>query len=149
MKKLWSLAEGFAICAIIYLTYILWRGDQAMTRLQCEMPLKMQLYGSEGCTRKACLDFLSGVEEVQYDECYNKSVSPKYVKRFGWINEGTCRFQDGASRLPVGLGSFQGSGNTWLRGLLEKVTGICTGNKHAELLNHEHLISISTMDVKL
>jgi hypothetical protein len=27
----------------------------------------------------------------------------------------------------VGLVSFPGSGNTWVRGLLQKVTGICTG----------------------
>lgn len=27
----------------------------------------------------------------------------------------------------VGLVSYPGSGNTWVRGLLQKVTGICTG----------------------
>ena len=31
------------------------------------------------------------------------------------------------SRSPVALNSQEGSGNTWLRGLLEKATGICTG----------------------
>ena len=30
-------------------------------------------------------------------------------------------------RSPVALNSQEGSGNTWLRGLLEKATGMCTG----------------------
>ena len=32
-------------------------------------------------------------------------------------------------RGPVGLVSFPGSGNTWVRGLLQQATGICTGKK--------------------
>ena len=34
---------------------------------------------------------------------------------------------NGQGRLPVALSSMEGSGNTWIRGLLERVTGICTG----------------------
>jgi len=45
------------------------------------------------------------------------------------LQNGTCRFIDGKSRAPVALVSYEGSGNTWMRGLLEKSTGICTGNK--------------------
>ncbi len=40
---------------------------------------------------------------------------------------GSCHFVNGTSRQPVALASFPGSGNTWVRGLLEKVTGVCTG----------------------
>ena len=32
-----------------------------------------------------------------------------------------------AGHGPVGLVSFPGSGNTWVRGLLQKATGVCTG----------------------
>ena len=32
-----------------------------------------------------------------------------------------------SSRAAVALNSQEGSGNTWLRGLLEKATGVCTG----------------------
>ena len=39
----------------------------------------------------------------------------------------TCRFIDGDRRAPVALASFPGSGNTWVRVLLEKATGVCTG----------------------
>ena len=40
---------------------------------------------------------------------------------------GPCHFMDGSNRAPVALASFPGSGNTWVRGLLEKATGVCTG----------------------
>ena len=38
-----------------------------------------------------------------------------------------CQFMNGTNRATVPLVSFPGSGNTWMRGLLEKATGICTG----------------------
>ncbi len=41
--------------------------------------------------------------------------------------EGKCHFMNGTGRAAVALVSYPGSGNTWLRGLLEQVTGICTG----------------------
>ena len=40
----------------------------------------------------------------------------------------SCRLMDGEGRKRIGLVSLPGSGNTWLRGLLEKATGICTGS---------------------
>ena len=43
------------------------------------------------------------------------------------IAENDCNFMDGSHRQPVALASTEGSGNTWIRGLLEKATGICTG----------------------
>ena len=40
---------------------------------------------------------------------------------------GPCQFMDGHKRASVGLTSFPGSGNTWIRAILEAATGICTG----------------------
>lgn len=72
--------------------------------------------------------YLSEKEKSQYDSCFNETVSIKVAKKFGPITGGKCRFQYGKTKkYSVALGSFQGSGNTWLRGLIEKVTGICTG----------------------
>ena len=50
-----------------------------------------------------------------------------------WIKSGTrvtpkCHFQNGAKKPLVLLRSYPGSGNTWTRQLLEKSSGICTGN---------------------
>ena len=39
-----------------------------------------------------------------------------------------CRFQNGTSKPKYLLRSYPGSGNTWVRQVLEKVTGICTGD---------------------
>ena len=40
---------------------------------------------------------------------------------------GKCHFMNGTNRAAVALVSFPGSGNTWVRGLLEQATGVCTG----------------------
>ena len=40
---------------------------------------------------------------------------------------GQCRFMNGTGRAAVALASFPGSGNTWVRQLLEQATGVCTG----------------------
>ena len=39
-----------------------------------------------------------------------------------------CRFQNGTSKPVYLLRSYPGSGNTWIRQVLERVTGICTGD---------------------
>ncbi len=38
-----------------------------------------------------------------------------------------CRLMNGTNRGAVALVSLPGSGNTWVRGLLEQATGVCTG----------------------
>lgn len=133
--RLLTLVEVFFIGTITYLVYTLCGVESGITtaktlsNLEKEMPGVMKLNTSIGeCKEASCLNLLSRVERMQYDECYNRTVSAKSANKFGPISKGTCHFQDGIARFPVGLGSFQGSGNTWLRGLLEKVTGICTGN---------------------
>lgn len=78
------------------------------------------------CSDEYCLEYLSQVERRQFDECKQRTVSER--DRIGSIQSNdTCHFQNGTSRHPVALASFPGSGSTWMRGLLQKVTGICTG----------------------
>ena len=40
---------------------------------------------------------------------------------------GECHFMNGTKRAAVAVVSFPGSGNTWVRGLLQQATGVCTG----------------------
>ena len=92
-----------------------------------------QLPDMEQCSDEYCSEYLSEVERRQFDECKKRTVSEK--DRFGAIQSNdTCHFQNGTSRHPVALASFQGSGNTWMRGLLQKITGICTGTIISRLL---------------
>ena len=76
----------------------------------------------EKCSDAICSEFVSSdklglqcAETVGSKMAKNESVSP------------TCRFQNGASRPLYLLRSYPGSGNTWVRQVLEKATGICTG----------------------
>lgn len=75
-----------------------------------------------------CRENLSPKEDEQYSKCISRCEGKR--DKFGLVKNGSCRFLDGQGRLPVALASFPGSGNTWTRGLLQKVTGICTGNIH-------------------
>lgn len=80
------------------------------------------------CADKICMEYLSEVDQDQFTMCVQRTVAKK--DRIGQILpnfNATCRFQNGTYRHPVALASFPGSGNTWLRGLLQKTTGICTG----------------------
>ena len=89
--------------------------------------LDIQLNTDYSCSDRICFNLLSRTEKELYSKCYNKTILPKTARKFGAITNGNCHFQNGKGRYSVGLGSFQGSGNTWLRGLLERATGICTG----------------------
>ena len=53
-------------------------------------------------------------------------------------SNGTCRFTDGIPHGKVALVSFPESGNTWVRGLLEKTTGICTGGYICQYNGESH-----------
>ncbi len=81
----------------------------------------------ERCSDEYCLEYLSKAERDQFDECKQRTLIEQ--DRIGSIQSNdSCHFQNGTSRHPVALASFQGSGSTWMRGLLQKITGICTGN---------------------
>lgn len=44
-----------------------------------------------------------------------------------------CKFRRAAGHSVMALVSVPGSGNTWVRGLLEKATGICTGSIYCDI----------------
>ena len=73
------------------------------------------------CNNDLCTEYLNPTELKQFWDCTKH-------RRSGH-NNGTCRFINGASRHTVALASFPGSGSTWVRGLLEKATDICTGKR--------------------
>ena len=82
-------------------------------------------YPERACHDCACRDHLNASEKLLYMQCLAKvqvavgSESPQ---------ENNCRFLLTHSRKPVALISFPGSGNTWVRQLLEGASGICTGS---------------------
>ena len=76
--------------------------------------------GNYNCSDDICSQFLKSAGK------YSCNSLPQNIEKLQRIN-GSCHFMDGSNRAPVGLISFPGSGNTWVRGLLEQATGICTG----------------------
>ena len=90
-----------------------------------DLTLPPLLLQNHECNSSICYEYLSKTESVFFDKCTNKTAAKE--AKFGAIQKGRCRFMNGTGRYPIALASFPGSGNTWLRGLLEKATGICTG----------------------
>ena len=70
-----------------------------------------------------CSDAICSNFSLPNFKCMNRIRD--IVKR---IAAPTCRFQKGESKPKYLLTSFPGSGNTWVRQVLEKATGICTGD---------------------
>ena len=76
------------------------------------------------CNETNCLEFLLQSETMSLKKCGQlTSKEQSGVK----IEQSICKFLPYKDRAPVALSSPPGSGNTWLRGLLERATGVCTG----------------------
>ena len=78
------------------------------------------------CSDVACTDVLSASEKSAYNTCSRNALHR------GPLEREKCSFMNGTNRHPIGLASFPGSGNTWVRGLLQKVTGYCTGSLYCD-----------------
>lgn len=77
-----------------------------------------------GCHGPYCKEYLSTWDYNRWEKCSQKVANAfKAIE----VKQGECRFKNGTGREPVALLSHPGSGNTWIRTLLEKTTGICTG----------------------
>ena len=85
------------------------------------------------CGQPHCKEFLRGSEILAMNKCSMETSKRTVNGKLGQeqeseLKENDCHFMNGSStRLPVALASTSGSGNTWIRGLLERATGICTG----------------------
>ena len=80
------------------------------------------------CTLPHCMEYFSYLDKVCHDYCQKKQRTHLPSHSRGMY--GNCRFMDGNKRAAIALASLPGSGNTWIRGLLEKATGICTGERN-------------------
>lgn len=69
-----------------------------------------------------CTKFLPHTELAMYKDCQARMAKWQIGK------ECQCQFMNTSGHSRVALVSLPGSGNTWLRGLLEKATEVCTGS---------------------
>ena len=77
------------------------------------------------CTAESCSNLLSTSDSIIFKRCAQRA-------KHGPIDPGKCQFMNGTGRQPIALASFPGSGNTWVRGLLQQVTGFCTGSVYCD-----------------
>ena len=84
------------------------------------------LSATSTCENQLCSEFLTRLDTPHFKYCLRKSrlkVEPE---------KSICHFISGRRRSPIALASFPGSGNTWVRGLLQNITGICTGGIYCD-----------------
>ena len=106
---------------------------QILNKSHVEEHLDRPRVGDHICEDALCSEFLT---EKEVNGCVNRFSKRQQVRKKGQTLVPTCHFINGTSRASnVALISFPGSGNTWTRGLLEKATGICTGEEHT----HSHI----------
>ena len=80
------------------------------------------------CRDNVCSEYLSEDDRMRYLSCLS-SIETRRAKP----KDGVCHFIDGSHRPAVALASFPGSGNTWVRGILEVAAGICTGAIYCDI----------------
>ena len=85
------------------------------------------------CSPGFCLP-VKGDEEMYHKKCLQKALSlidlkSKYSGRNLTLSKCTCSLKTQRTEYDrVALVSLPGSGNTWVRGLLERATGVCSGS---------------------
>jgi hypothetical protein len=77
------------------------------------------------CKQPHCEEFLSRTDRARKRSCLAKASKHFPLEEIN--SDNNCGFINGRERAPVALASAEGSGNTWVRGLLEKSSGVCTG----------------------
>lgn len=78
------------------------------------------------CSDSICSQFLTSANRPHFKYCVQKTWKLS-VDRFKEPAQSTCVFVSGENRFPMALASYPGSGNTWVRGLIQTTTGLCTG----------------------
>ena len=100
-----------------------------LNRSSTDQRVRRPWIGSYQCKDVICSEFLYKRDWDRVGKCVNH-MTKKHAELMNKVRptlRPACHFMNGTSRGGVALLSFPGSGNTWLRGLLEKATGICTG----------------------
>ena len=82
--------------------------------------------GTYVCKDRLCTEFLTPLDMFYFNSCTDRQQHAK-VEAYRDMPLGKCHFMNGTNREAVALVSLPGSGNTWVRGLLEQATGVCTG----------------------
>jgi len=95
--------------------------------LNAELDLVKRTNGN--CSDRICSEYLTKPDYPHFNYCMKKTWG---MKRHAEPGKSVCRFMNGVGRYPVALASYPGSGNTWVRGLIQAATGLCTGGVYCD-----------------
>ncbi len=123
---------------------------RGVTKGQLAEDFAIPFMGNYECSDEICTEFLT-----KEDQSTSKCCQKLNRRTSAIVWPGKCHFMNGTNRCPVYLKSYQGSGNTWVRGLLEQATGICTGSVYCDHVlkieggfNGEHVNGSTVLVVK-
>lgn len=83
------------------------------------------------CKDSVCSEFLTNTDKPHFKYCIHKTWGMS-LQVYVESKRSVCVFINGSHRYPIGLASYPGSGNTWVRGLLQKTTGLCIGGVYCD-----------------
>ena len=106
------------------------RENDELHNLNTEMGRDILSRTKVDCKDRVCSEFLGDADFPHSKYCVRKTWK---VKKHKEPSSSLCRFINGENRYPVALASYPGSGNTWVRGLLQEVTGLCTGGVYCDI----------------
>ena len=78
------------------------------------------------CRDRICTEFLTDLDKPHFKYCVRKTWRVA-LSKYSESQRSSCVFINGSKRYPIALASYPGSGNTWVRGILQKTTGLCIG----------------------
>ena len=84
------------------------------------------------CKDRVCSEFLTPLDYPHFKYCVRKTWK-KPVSRYREPKTSHCVFVNGTRSYPMGLASYPGSGNTWVRGLIQRTTGLCIGAIYCDI----------------
>ena len=105
--------------------------NKSVVQDKSSSPIVVPISKPKYCVKPHCNELLSENDKKRQTKCLLEVAKHRpHSHPFDVLSEikgNDCNFMDGTGRYPVALASAEGSGNTWVRGLLEKASGICTG----------------------
>ena len=113
--------------------------NQLVPQLSSKVSNKIEISESrtlEKCRDAICTNYLTQADFPHYRYCVAKTWHKRLKPGVLFTQEpkqSLCKFMDGSNRDPIALASYPGSGNTWVRGLLQGVTGLCTGATYCDV----------------
>ena len=97
-------------------------------KMNQKAPAHWGLLEKPKCVNPVCEEFFAKEDSFHFKYCSRKAeLSEEPERSLG------CRFLNAPGRDPVALASYPGSGNTWVRGLLQDVSGLCTGGIYCDV----------------